>query len=273
MKALARHDILVITDSDVRVKPDYLHAVIEPFRDEKTGLVTCLYRGVAAQGGFWARLEALGMSVEMTSGVLVAEMLEGMRFALGPSMAVRKRCVDEIGGFEKLGDYYADDFMLGNLVAAKGNTVVLSNHVIDHCIVNTQFSKSLKHQWNWMKSTRFSRPKGHLGTGLTFGAPYGLIVLVAATMLGHPWLGLAALAWTLIARIVQSAAIGGFVVNDKEAIRLAALYPFRDLMGAVLWLASYTSRRVGWRDDLFELTSRGIVRLVAGEPRGAGAHQ
>lgn len=273
MKPLARHDILAITDSDVCVKPNYLREVIQPFRDEKTGLVTCIYRGLAAQGGFWARLEALGMSVEMTSGVLVAEMLEGMRFALGPSMAVRKRCVDEIGGFEKLGDYYADDFMLGNLVAAKGNTVVLSHHVIDHCIVNTQFSKSLKHQWNWMKSTRFSRPKGHLGTGLTFGTPYGLIVLVAAAMLDHPWLGLAALGWSFIARVLQSATIGRFVVNDKEAIRLAPLYPLRDLMGAVFWLASYTSRRVGWRDDLFELTSQGIVRLVAGEPRSAGAHQ
>ena len=90
MKAAAKNDILVISDSDVRVQPGYLRAVVEPFRSPKTGLVTCVYRGVAAQGGFWARLEGLGMSVEMTSGVLVAEMLEGMRFALGPSMAVRK---------------------------------------------------------------------------------------------------------------------------------------------------------------------------------------
>jgi len=272
MKPLARYDILAITDSDVRVKPDYLREVTQPLRDEKVGLVTCVYRGLAAQGGFWARLEAIGMSVEMTSGVLVAEMLEGMRFALGPSMVVRKRCVDEIGGFEKLGDYYADDFMLGNLVAATGNTVVLSRHVIDHCIVNTSFSKSLSHQWNWMKSTRFSRPKGHLGTGLTYGMPFGLIALSAALALGKPWLGFAALAWTFLARVAQCALVGGLVVNDREAVRLAFLYPLRDLMGAMLWLASYASKRVGWRDDLFELTTRGVVRLVAGAHRRVGAH-
>src|SRR5712672_150034 len=142
MKMAAHHEILVITDSDVRVTPGYLRAVVGPFRDEKTGVVTSLYRGVAAQGGFWAQLEGLGMSVEMTSGVLVAEMLEGMRFALGPSMLVRKRCVDQIGGFEKLGHYHADDFMLGNLAAELGNRVVLSEHVIEHCIVNTKFEKS-----------------------------------------------------------------------------------------------------------------------------------
>ena len=272
MKAAARHGILVITDSDVRVKPDYLRAVVEPFRQEETGLVTCMYRGVAAQGGFWARLEGLGMSVEMTSGVLVAEMLEGMRFALGPSMAVRKKCVDQIGGFESLGKYYADDFMLGNLIAEKGNTVVLSHHVIDHCIVNTKCRKSLAHQWNWMKSTRFSRPKGHLGTGLTFGLPFGLLTFAAASLLGHPRIGLTMLGWTVLARVVQSMLVGWLVVKDKEAVRLALLYPLRDLIGSILWIASYASRRVGWRDDLFELTGHGVARLVPGEERRASAH-
>ena len=273
MKNVARHDILVITDSDVRVNPGYLRAVVEPFRDENTRLVTCIYRGVAGQGGFWARLEALGMSVEMTSGVLVAEMLEGMRFALGPSMAVRKRCVDQIGGFEKLGNYLAEDFVLGNLVAKKGNTVVLSSHIIDHCIVNKKFRKSLAHQWNWMKSTRFSRPKGHLGTGLTFGIPFGLLVLMTAALLGRPGLGLAAFAWTFFARVAQSMLVGGMVVKDREAVRLAWLYPLRDLLGSLLWMASYASRRVGWRDDLYELTGRGVVRLVTAEHRRASAHQ
>ncbi len=272
MRAAARHEILVITDSDVRVTPGFLRAVVEPFREARTGVVTCLYRGVAAQGGFWARLEGLGMSVEMTSGVLVAEMLEGMRFALGPSMLVRKRCVDQIGGFEKLGDYHADDFMLGNLVAEKGNSVVLSDHVIDHCIVNTKLEKSLAHQWTWMKSTRFSRPMGHLGTGLTFGVPFGVLVFLTATLFGRPWLGIAALGWTVIARVLQSVLIGWCVVRDKAAVRLACVYPLRDLMGAILWMASYASRRFGWRGDIFEFTGRGVIRLVAAGERRASAH-
>src|SRR5262249_391235 len=159
--AAAAHNIFVITDSDVRVKPNYLKDVVRPLRDEAVGLVTCVYRGVAAQGGFWARLEALGMSIEMTSGVLVANMLEGMKFAWGPWMMVRRRCMEKIGGFATLGSYYADDFMLGNLVASHGDEVRLSEHVIDHCIVNLTWKKSLDHQLNWMKSTRFSRPAGH----------------------------------------------------------------------------------------------------------------
>ena len=272
MKAAARHDILVITDSDVRVKAEYLREVVKPFRQEETGLVTCVYRGAAAQGGFWARLEALGMSVEMTSGVLVAEMLEGMHFALGPSMAVRKKCVDQIGGFERLGDYYADDFMLGNLVAEKGNTVVLSDHVVDHCIVNKKLEKSLAHQWNWMKSTRFSRPKGHLGTGLTFGLPFGLLAFMAASLLGHRKLGVELLEWTILARVLQSMLVGWFVVKDEAAVWLAWLYPLRDLMGSVLWMASYVTRRVSWRDDLFEITGGGTVRLVRPEERHGGAN-
>ena len=272
MKTAAEHEILVMTDSDVRVAPGYLRSVLEPLREGNTGLVTCLYRGVATQGGVWARLEGLGMSVEMTSGVLVANMLEGMRFALGPSMVVRKSCVDQIGGFQRLGTYYADDFMLGNLIAENGNSVVLSAHVIDHCIVNTSFKKSLAHQWSWMKSTRFSRPLGHLGTGLTFGLPFGLLALVSAALLGMPWFGLAILGWTVIARALQSVLIGRYVVKDKEAVRLAALYPLRDLIGSILWMASYASRRVGWRDDLFEFTGRGVVRLISREHRRVGVY-
>jgi ceramide glucosyltransferase len=162
--------------------------------------------------------------------------------------------------------------VLGSLVAAKGNTVVLSDYVIDHCIVNKKFAKSLAHQWNWMKSTRFSRPKGHLGTGLTFGIPFGLLALAAAIPLGRPWLCLAAFGWTFLARVAQSVLVGSFVVKDREAIRLAWLYPLRDLVGSLLWMASYASRRVGWRDELFELTSGGVVRLVPAEERRVSAH-
>ncbi len=273
MKELALHDILVITDSDVRVRPEYLRAVVQPFEKEKTGLVTCVYRGVAEQGRLWAKMEGLGMSVEMTSGVLVAEMLEGMKFALGPSMVVRKECVEEIGGFRKLGNYLAEDFMLGNLIAEKGYTVELSGHVIDHCIINTKFRKSLEHQWNWMKSTRFSRPAGHLGTGLTFGLPFGMLVLFGALLAGRPILGIVALGWTVLLRVVQSLVVGWFVIRDKQAVRMALLYPLRDLLGSLLWLASYASRRVGWRGHTYELKPRGFVRLIPAEERRGPVHR
>ena len=168
MGKAAAHNLLVISDSDVRVEPNYLRQVITPFADPLVGAVTCLYRGTVPEhdsrgSRLWAQLEGVGMSIEMTAGVLVANVVEGMQFLLGPTMAMRRECVDEIGGFASLGEYCADDFLLGNRIADRGYEVVLSEHVIDHVILNAGFAASMKHQARWMKSTRFSRPKGHAG--------------------------------------------------------------------------------------------------------------
>ena len=143
------------------------------------GGITCPYRGVAAEGGLWARLEAVGMSVEMTAGVLVARMMEDMQFTLGPTMAFRRETMRRMGGFRVTADYCADDFVLGNETFKLGQKVVLSHHAIDHMVINASLVQSLKHQVRWMKSTRFSRPKGHFGTALTFSMPFGLLGLVA----------------------------------------------------------------------------------------------
>ena len=177
MEAAARHDILVISDSDVRVTPDYLRAVALPFADERVGGITCPYRGVAAEGGLWARLEAVGMSVEMTAGVLVARMMEDMQFTLGPTMAFRRATIRSMGGFKVTADYCADDFVLGNETWKLGQKVILSHHAIDHMVINSSFVASLKHQVRWMKSTRFSRPKGHFGTALTSACRSGCLRL------------------------------------------------------------------------------------------------
>ena len=182
-------DIWIVSDSDVQVPGDYLRRVVAPFADEKTGCVTCLYRGVAVEGGLWSRLEAAGMSIEMSSGIAVANMMEPMHFALGPTMAVRRACVEREGGFGALVEYCSDDFVLGNRVAAQGMKVKLSSCVIDHMVLNTTFVDSIKHQVRWMKSTRFSRPKGHLGTSLTFGTPFGVLTFAAAVAMGKPLLG------------------------------------------------------------------------------------
>lgn len=269
MAAEAAHDILVITDSDVRVRPGFLRKVISPFTSDEVGASTCVYRGDATGRGLWALMEGMGMSVEMTAGVIVADMLEGMRFTLGPCMIVRKTALARFGGFEKLGYYYADDFMLGNLVAASGMKVVLSGHVIDHCIVNNGFWHNFSHQWSWTKSTRFSRPWGHLGTGLTFAAPFGLLGLLAGWLAHMPLLGASLFLWAFLSRVLLCLCVGGWVIGDPAAYRYCWLYPLRDLMGAVLWAASYTSRRVGWRDDQFVLEKGGLMRKVASSARHA----
>jgi len=263
MEEAASHEILVISDSDVRVTPDYLRAVALPFADEKVGAMCCPYRGVVPEGGLWARLEAVGMSVEMTSGVLVARAMEGMQFVLGPTMAFRRETIRRMGGFRVAADYCADDFVLGNETYKLGQTVVLSHYAIDHMVINPGFVSSLKHQIRWMKSTRFSRPKGHLGTALTFSLPYGLLGGAAAAALGHPGWGLAIFGWSVATRLALSIAVGGLVVRDKSWFGLLALYPIRDLMGFGFWAASYMGNRILWRNRVFQLLPGGKMRPKA----------
>jgi ceramide glucosyltransferase len=262
MEAEAAHQILVISDSDVRVTPDYLRAVALPFADERVGAITCPYRGVAAEGGLWARLEAVGMSVEMTAGVLVARAMEGMQFTLGPTMAFRREAIHGMGGFRVSADYCADDFVLGNETWKLGQKVVLSHHAIDHMVINSSFLASLQHQVRWMKSTRFSRPKGHFGTALTFSVPFGLLGWAAAAGLGHGWWGLALFGWSLAMRLALAIAVGRWVVRDTSWFGLLVLNPIRDLMGFGFWAASYLSSRILWRGREFQLLPGGKMRAA-----------
>jgi ceramide glucosyltransferase len=258
MQNSASHRFFVVSDSDVSVTPGYLRAVMAPFAEERVGLVTCLYRGVG--GNFWSRLEGVGMSIEMSGGVLVAEMLEGMKFALGPTMVVRRECLEEAGGFRALGPYHADDFMLGNMIAAGGHRVVLSTHTIDHHVLNSSFFPSVLHQIRWMKSTRFSRPKGHLGTALTFSMPYGLLAAVIAIGLHRPLLGGLLLLWSWASRVALGAIVGRLVVEEPRVWRSALLYPLRDLLGSCYWVASYVSNQVRWRGEVYNLLQDGFMR-------------
>ena len=262
MRREARHEILVAGDSDVRVGRDYLAAVVQPMHDPSVGMVTCVYRGVTRHG-LWAQLEAVGMSVEMTSGVLTANLLEGMQFALGPSMVMRQSTVEKIGGFEKVAQYYADDFVLGNWTAKSGETVVLSPYIIEHHVLNASRKSSFAHQQGWATSTRFSRPMGHFGEVLTYAIPFGLLGLIAFSVLGHPWLGLGLFGITVLDRLMLAILVAGTVVRDRAALRRPWLYLLRDFMGFVFWLRSYTAgNRVGYRGELYELLSEGRLRKI-----------
>src|SRR6516164_3489880 len=261
MYEYASHDYLIISDSDVSVDPNYVAEVVQPLLDPRNGLVTCLYRG-RSTGGVWSKLEALGMSVEMTAGAIVANLLEGMKFALGPTMAVRRDALDAVGGFELLADYCADDYVLGREVAESGRQVVMSQHVIDHVVINRRFACSMHHQIRWMKSTRFSRCAGHAGTAMTFATPFGLLALVTAGALHHWLLGAGLLLAACLNRFVLSIAAGWGVVRDRRALRLAWLYPLRDLMGFVFWCASYSGREIVWRGESYRLEDGGFMSLL-----------
>ncbi len=261
MYAHAAHDYLIISDSDVHVAPNYVAEVVRPLLDPGNGMVTCLYRGVST-GGVWSRLEALGMSVEMTSGAIVANLLEGMKFALGPTMAVRRDALDAVGGFEPLADYCADDYVLGREIAESGRQVVMSHHVIDHVVINRNFTCSMRHQIRWMKSTRFSRRAGHAGTALTFAMPFGLLGLMAAGALHHWTLGVGLFAAAYINRVVMAIVAGWGVVRDRQALRFAWLFPLRGLMGFGFWCASYSGREIEWRGDWYRLEHGGRMVLL-----------
>ncbi len=263
MAAVARHDVWVVSDSDVRVAPSYLREIAVDFTDPALQASTCLYRGVADEG-LWAKLEASGMTVELTAGVLAANLLEGMRVLLGPTMTVRRDAVERMGGFGRLGPYCSDDFLLGNWIAEGGGKVVLSRHVIDHIVLNLTFLTSMKHQIRWMKSTRFSRPKGHFGTGLTFSLPWGLLAFAAALGLGRPRLAAAALGWSVLSRMALAALTAGPVTQDPAMLRTVLLFPVRDLMGFFFWAASYTSGRILWRGEVFHLGTEGRMERVKG---------
>lgn len=251
----AAFGVLAITDSDVRVGPDFLKRVHAPL--SSAGLVTCLYRGLPL-GGFWSRMEALGMSVELMSGVLVANMLEGMKFALGPATATTKQALEAIGGMEDPGQHFADDFVLGSRMAASGQGVFLSDYVVEHAVPPYSLLESFRHQLLWAKSSRFSRPWGHIGTGLTFAMPYAIL----GAAVSHGWF---ALAWVVLGaanRILQCRAAGWGVVRDPRAKRLCWLYPVRDLLGWFVWTGSFFGRTVYFRGRKYRLTKSGRLMPI-----------
>jgi ceramide glucosyltransferase len=258
MAEAAAHEILVTTDSDVEVGPDYLREIVPPLLDPQVGMVTCVYRGKNA-AGFFSGLTAIGMSVEMTAGVLVANLLEGMKFGLGPSTVVRKDSLAAIGGYTALRDYIAYDFAIGNLIAKAGYRVVLSGHIIDHLVNQKSFRHMWQNQLRWAQTTRYSRPWGHLGSGLVFAMPYGLLGLCAAGLLGRWEIGAMLLGIALLNRLAEARLVGWTVVRDPEIRRAPWLYPLRDLLGFAVWFASYLKLRYVWRDSRFELKGTRIA--------------
>jgi ceramide glucosyltransferase len=258
MIAASSRSYFIISDSDVRVAPDFLRNTIPPLLDPKVGLVTCMYRGIPASD-FWSRLEALGLSVEMSSGVMVADMMEGMRFALGPAMAVRRDAIDAIGGIGAVADYYSDDFELGNRIWAKNYKVILSHHIVRNVLTSRSLLRTLGDQLRWMKSTRYSRPVGHAGTGLTYAMPFGVLGLIAAGALGHWTLGIGFFVLACVNRMIQSAVVGWSVARDPRAVRLCWLYPLRDFFGFVAWAISYTSRDFYWRGETYRFGKGGKI--------------
>jgi len=245
----ARYDHLIVNDSDIRVEPDYLRRVLAPLADSRTGLVTCLYRG-AANSTLGSRLESLGISTDFCPGVLVARQLEGIKFALGSTMAFRRRDLAAIGGFEALADYLSDDYRLGNRIAALGLKVELSNVVVETFLPRYTMREFLAHQLRWARAVRDSRPWGYLGLGITFGLVWALLTLILAGGAGWAW---ELLFGTAAMRLAVAIFIGGRTLRDRHAMRWLPLIPLRDAIATLVWLISFAGHTVSWRGDVFKL--------------------
>ncbi len=266
MVEVANYDIFVTSDSDVEVEADYLRDVVAPLLDPKVGAVTCAFRGKSA-GGPWSALDAMGQSVEFTAGVLIADLLEGTKFGLGPTIAVRRDSLESIGGFAAIRQYLSNDFALGNSIYRAGYKVVLSGRVVDHISQPMTFRQMWERELRWAMGTRYSRPKGHPGEVLTYAVPFGILALVTAPFMGYPLLGVGLFAAAWLNRMVECWVIGGWAAGDPYALRSMLIYPLRDLQGFVIWCASYLSNRSLWRDNKYELLKGG--KLVARRADGA----
>ena len=264
MIASSDDDYFVISDSDILVGPDFLRNVIPPLLNAKIGLVTCLYQGIPAPD-FWSRMEAIGMSVEMPAGVMVADMVEGMKFALGAAMSLRRDAIEAIGGIRETADFYSDDFVLGNLVAEAGYEVVLSHYKVGHVLSACSLRRTFGDQLRWMKSTRYSRPWGHVGSGLTYAVPFGLLAL----LLGfghhghHVVLGVALFAAAWLNRMLLALLVGWGIIRDPRCLWMGWLYPLRDLLGFCTWVGSFTGNTFLWRGEPYQFGEEGRITPVA----------
>jgi ceramide glucosyltransferase len=259
MASEARYSILLISDSDIRVGPNYLRHVVQPMRDPSVGLVTCMYRSRAR--GLAATLEAIGVATAFHGGVLVARKLEGIKFALGSTMVIKREALDVVGGFAVLADYLADDFLLGNLAVRGGYRVVLSDYVVEHVLATESFVESVRRQLRWARGDRAARPWGHLGLIFTHGIVMSLVFLLATkgSMVG--WLMLSV---TWLARLAMAWVIGVRYLHDQAAQKFLWLVPLRDLIGFALWCCSFVGRTIDWRGQRFRVCPGG--KLMPLEP-------
>jgi ceramide glucosyltransferase len=265
MLPAARHELLLVNDSDIRVPSDYLQKVIAPLADASVGLVTCLYRGIAgatvASPTLGSRLEALGISTDFVPGVLSARFLEkGLHFGLGSTLAFRRRDLVAIGGFEALLDYLADDYELGRRIAATGKKVELSAATVTTFLPAYTLRQFFRHQLRWSRTIRDARRWGYVGLLFTFGLPWALVTLLVARGAAWAWMLFGV---TLAARVAIGLVAAEVVLHDRQALRNILLLPLRDLIAPVVWAASFAGNRIHWRGDVFDLKDG---RLTGAKP-------
>jgi ceramide glucosyltransferase len=255
----AKHDIIIVCDSDISVTPEYLSSVTGHFSDPQVGLVTSLYR-TSCVHNIATALEATGFTAEMIPNVLVALQLEGLSFALGASMAVRREALASIGGFEVLADYLADDYQLGNKIRRAGWLIALDGCFVESMMKAESLMTVLSRQLRWARTMRVSRPGGYLASGITLPFPAAfLAVLIAPSTLT----GLAAVTLLYSVRLAVSTIFSRRFVRDGLLPCWLWLLPLRDMLAFFCWALSFLGSRVEWRGTRFRLKPGGKIEEIA----------
>ena len=246
----ARHPVLLVNDADIKVPPGYLQQVTAPLADAHVGLVTCLYR--ASADSWPSRMEALGIATEFALSVLVARLLGVAEFALGSTMALRAETLAEIGGFEAIADYLADDYQLGRHISERGYRIQFAAPVVETALGVQSWTEVWRHQVRWSRTIRVSRASGYYGYAITHATFWALLALAG----GAGWAAAAALALRITAGVCA-----GLVLRDRKVLLLAPLIPLRDLFGFAVWIAGLFGDTVLWRGQVLRLRRDG--RLIS----------
>jgi len=238
----AKHEIMVQSDGDVRVSPDYLKNVVAEFAVESVGVVSCFYRGVAERN-FWAEVEAVGAASDFFAGALVANLPGRVTFALGASVATTKTWLEKIGGYEVLADLLADDYEIGNRVHKAGGKVLLSREAVWTMYPAQSLKSFWQHQVRWARTVRLVRPASFFGLVVTHGLPWCVIAAVVAPTAS---IGAGYVAAYLVLRLLMAWVVGVWGVGDEVLRRRLWLVPLRDAIHFAVWLAGFASNRVTW---------------------------
>jgi len=251
MMAEARHDLLIMADSDIRVTPEMTRVIAAEFSDPRLGVATCPYRAVAGRS-LWSRLEADGMNTEFWGGALTARLVErGVHFAVGPTIAARRTVIAALGGWRKLSEYLAEDFVLGQWAAERGYGVILSSYIVEHRIGSEPLAANFAHRLRWNRSTRRSRPAGYVGQIFTNPLPLAL-ALVALQPAFWPLLLPMALLRSWAAWQVSSHVLGR-PLQWAQAWRI----PAQDMLSFAFWVAGFWGRTIVWRGSRYLLERDG----------------
>jgi ceramide glucosyltransferase len=260
----ARHDLVAITDSDVRVEPSYLRRVAGMFRDSNVGGVTALYRG-HDNFQFIAAMDCVGSSAAFCGAALVARRLEGVKFMMGSTMATTKQRLAEIGGFEAMVDLHSDDYELGRRIADRGYKIELLPEPVMMAFPSQTLGAYLRHELRWAIGIRNIRPGGHFGMLFTHGLPW---VIAAAFVAPSRSIALGYLVAYFVLRFAMAWTVGVWGLRDPILRRRFWLLPVRDFLSFFVWLASFGINRIEWRGNAFTLVKGRMIPVAPRAGRG-----